>query len=396
MVTACPVYATETRGASSSYSELPREGLPIPGPDETSPLLRDQRTQRTKENLSERWHSARLSASTFVDRNTGLLLVAASQFFFALMGISVKWLSSLNEPVPTLELIWLRMVMTYIYSVVYMYMRKIPSPLLGPKGVRTLLVLRGFTGFFTLSGMYFSLQYLSLSDATALTFISPILTGFSGAVFLRETLSLKETFAGLCNFFGVILIARPSFLFGSPKGNQSEMVTPGQRMLSVSAALIGVLGATGTYTLLRAIGKRAHTLHSLSFFSSQCVLISTICMIAFKIPPVIPTRILWLVMLLLVGIFGLIAQTLLTMGLQRETASRGTLGVYTSIVFAVVFEFLVFHTRPSTLSIAGTAIIMSSAIYTSLTKKTVIKPASCPTLERPALATSYTGDDPEP
>ncbi|KAI0247425.1 hypothetical protein BJV78DRAFT_1133292 [Lactifluus subvellereus] len=247
-------------------------------------------------------------------------------------------------------------------------MRKIPSPLLGPKGVRTLLVLRGFTGFFTLSGMYFSLQYLSFSDATALTFISPILTGFSGAVFLKETLSLKETFAGLCNFFGVILIARPSFLFGSPKGNQSEVVTPGQRMLSVSAALIGILGATGVYTLLRAIGKRAHTLHSLSFFSSQCVLISTICMIAFEIPPVIPTRILWLVMLLLVGIFGLIAQTLLTtlMGLQRETASRGTLGVYTSIVFAVVFEFLVFHTRPSALSIAGTAIIMSSAIYASV------------------------------
>ena len=75
----------------------------MPAPDETSPLLRDQRTQGTKENLSERWHSARLSASTFVDRNTGLLLVAASQFFFASMNISVKWLNSLNEPVPTLE-----------------------------------------------------------------------------------------------------------------------------------------------------------------------------------------------------------------------------------------------------------------------------------------------------
>jgi len=247
--------------------------------------------------------------------------------------------------------------------------------------------------------MYFSLQHLSLSDATALTFISPILTGFSGAVFLKETLSLKETFAGLCSFFGVILIARPQFLLGtnsSSKEDRSEVVTPGQRMLSISAALIGVLGATGTYTLLRAIGKRAHTFHSLSFFSSQCVLISTIAMIVFRIPPVVPTRILWLVMLLLIGIFGLIAQTLLTMGLQRETASRSTLAVYTSIVFAVVFEFLVFHTTPSALSITGTAVIMSSAIYTSLTKKTIIKPTSGPTLERPALVTSCLGDDPEP
>jgi drug/metabolite transporter (DMT)-like permease len=44
--------------------------------------------------------------------------------------------------------------------------------------------------------MYFSLQGLSLSDATVLTFIAPILTGFSGAIFLKEPLSLKELFSG--------------------------------------------------------------------------------------------------------------------------------------------------------------------------------------------------------
>ena len=44
--------------------------------------------------------------------------------------------------------------------------------------------------------MYFSLQYLSLSDATVLTFIAPILTGFSGAVFLKEPFSIGEVLAG--------------------------------------------------------------------------------------------------------------------------------------------------------------------------------------------------------
>lgn len=44
--------------------------------------------------------------------------------------------------------------------------------------------------------MYFSLQYLSLSDAMVLKFLAPILTGFSGAIFLKETLSLKEIVAG--------------------------------------------------------------------------------------------------------------------------------------------------------------------------------------------------------
>ena len=64
-------------------------------------------------------------------------------------------------------------------------------------------------------------------------------------------------------------------------------------MLLYSAALVGVLGATGACeltsrhtgsfvyhlafldTLVRAIGKRAHVFHSITFFSSQCVLGST-------------------------------------------------------------------------------------------------------------------------
>jgi len=229
-----------------------------------------------------------------------------------------------------------------------------------------------------------------------------VFQGFSGAVFLKEHLSIGEVLAGLCSFFGVVLISRPQFLFGSsqefldPSKGQLD-VTPANRMLSVIAALIGVLGATGTYTVLRAIGKRAHVLHSLTFFSSQSVLVSTLGMILFRIPPVVPTRILWVVMLFLISVLGLIAQILLTMGLQLETAGRGTLAVYTSVIFAVIFEFAVFHTTPSALSITGALVIISSSIYTSLTKrKTATKTVSATTERSPGDAsTPSPGDDPE-
>lgn len=58
----------------------------------------------------------------------------------------------------------------------------------------------GHHRFTALSGMYFSLQYLSLSDAVVLKFLAPILTGFSGTIFLGESLSLKEVTAG-CEHF---------------------------------------------------------------------------------------------------------------------------------------------------------------------------------------------------
>lgn len=50
--------------------------------------------------------------------------------------------------------------------------------------------------FIGLYGIYFSLQYLSLSDATVLTFLSPMFTAVAGAVFLKEHLTLKQVLAG--------------------------------------------------------------------------------------------------------------------------------------------------------------------------------------------------------
>jgi|SRR6266404_3150472 len=70
----------------------------MPDASETSPLLRHKQTPRR--NISEWWKSSR---SSFFEDNLGLLLVAASQFFFSAMNVSVKWLNSSDEPVPTLE-----------------------------------------------------------------------------------------------------------------------------------------------------------------------------------------------------------------------------------------------------------------------------------------------------
>jgi drug/metabolite transporter (DMT)-like permease len=49
--------------------------------------------------------------------------------------------------------------------------------------------------FFGLFGIYFSLQYLSLSDATVITFLAPTCTAIAGAVFLHETLRKTELYA---------------------------------------------------------------------------------------------------------------------------------------------------------------------------------------------------------
>ena len=79
------------------------------------PLSTDPRTELdvVGENVSERIPSIQylcslidlffLKCKAFADMNTGLLLVATSQIFFALMHTAVKVINSLDPPISALE-----------------------------------------------------------------------------------------------------------------------------------------------------------------------------------------------------------------------------------------------------------------------------------------------------
>lgn len=308
---------------------------------------------------------------SFSASNAGMLLIIYSQFFFASMDISVKLLNGLDPPVHALQIVVIRMGITFLCCEVYMTVMGIPDPIIGPKGVRMMLFIRGATGFFGLSGMYWSLQYLSVADATVLVFLTPLTTAVAGSVFLKEGYSVKQAVAGVFSLLGVILIGRPSFLFGSlnaiPQGFPDA--APAQRLAGVGACMVSVLGNTGAYTSIRAIGKRAHPMHVMTYFSLWCTVISSLGMVVFSIPVVYPTSWMWMLLLLMIGVFGFAAQTLLTMGLQRETVSRGVTGMYAQVFFVVVLERLFFGVIPSLLSVLGAAIIMSSALYVVMQKQ---------------------------
>jgi len=354
------------------------------------PVVEDQESDTGLDHLEEgtstgnqteerSWRRLSKKASRLYWDNLGLLLITASQAFFACMNLFVKLLTASDDPVPALELIWIRMVITYVCCMTYMLVKKVEHPWVGPPGVRLLLVARGVSGFFGLFGIYYSLQYLTLSDATVLTFLSPTLTGVVSYFLLKEPFSRKQAMAGLFSLFGVVLIARPDSLFGTDgEDDATEEADSAQRLTAVGVALLGVMGSTGAYTSMRAIGKNAHTLHSLTYFSLYCVIVSTTLMIAQRIPIVVPASGMFLLFLFLIGIFGFIAQVLLVLGFQNETASRGSMAIYTLILFSGALEQIVLHVQPAALSVLGAVIIISSAIYIALTKQSTTdgKPGS--------------------
>ncbi|TFK25310.1 hypothetical protein FA15DRAFT_703853 [Coprinopsis marcescibilis] len=360
-----PLLAEERPGSSTAW-------------DQTTSSEEDALGDAPRESWTRRLLS---SLKRVVMNNAGMLLIAAAQIFFSLMNVTVKRLNGMDPPVSALELVAVRMSVQYLCCIVYILVNKVPDPWLGPKGVRLLLVFRGFTGFVSLFGMYYSLQYLSLSDATVLQFLAPMCTAVVGALLLGETFTFSQSIAGFVSIAGVVLIARPASIFGphvdslltetvpSLVRRDGDYALTSDRSLAVGIALVGVVGATGAYISLRAIGKRAHPFHAMNQHAGQSVIVSAIGMALTREKFIIPTSIAWLAMMCLMGIFGFFAQLLLTLGLQRETAGRGSMSIYTQIVFATIFERVFFNAVPPLLSVIGTFLIISSAVYVALSKE---------------------------
>jgi drug/metabolite transporter (DMT)-like permease len=230
-----------------------------------------------------------------------------AQLFGTAMNVATRLLevsANHGRGMHPLQILFTRMALTVLCGCAYMSYTRTPHFPLGAPAVRPLLVIRGFAGFFGVFGMYYSLMYLPLAEATVITFLAPGLASWACSVLLGEPFTRAERIGGGVSLLGVVLIARPAMIFqvfsaGSDGGQTAaaaaaavppspssssaandtltargmavhdlDTVTPLQRLCAVGVALVGVLGAATAYTVLRWIGKRAHPLISVNYFAT--------------------------------------------------------------------------------------------------------------------------------
>ncbi|KAI9678142.1 MAG: hypothetical protein M1817_006086 [Caeruleum heppii] len=283
------------------------------------------------------------------------------------------------------------MGITVVLCCGYMWYTSVPDFPFGKPEVRLLLVARGMGGFFGVYGMYYSLLYLPIAEATVITFLAPTVACWACSILIHEPFTRMEQVAGLVSLLGVVLIARPAaFLFGSNTApiatgdidgtpvpdthkssgaNSLDDVTSMQRLGAVGVALLGVAGAACAYTTIRWIGKRAHPLISVNYLATWCSIVSVVGLLV--VPGVdfrLPANLRQWGLLLFLGLCGFAMQLLLTTGLQHEKSSRATNMVYTQMLFALTFDKLLWGTTPGALSIVGSSLILSSAIYVAVPK----------------------------
>jgi drug/metabolite transporter (DMT)-like permease len=240
-----------------------------------------------------------------------------------------------------------------------------------------------------------SLMYLPLSDATVITFLSPVIAGYGCHLLIGEPFTRTEQIASYVSLFGVILISRPtSFHSGgvdptiSPplpgpsnttsNGYDFPVPTSQQRLGAIAVAMLGVCGTAVALTVIRWIGKRAHPILSVTYFAVWCAFVSTVVLATashlpapFTSPhlhfalPASPRQ--W-AMLFFLGTCGFIMQFLMTAGLAHEKSNRATNMVYTSMLFALLWDRWVFGTVPGMWSLLGSGLILGSAIYVAVQK----------------------------
>ncbi|KAF2692279.1 hypothetical protein K458DRAFT_411935 [Lentithecium fluviatile CBS 122367] len=338
----------------------------------------------------------------FWTTNKGLAYVLFSQLFGTLMNVTTRKLEiegNNGQGYHPFQILFARMGITVVFASIYMWRNKTEHFPFGLKEVRPLLVARGLSGFFGVFGMYYSLLYLPLADATVITFLAPSLACWACSYLINEPFTRMEQIAAYVSLFGVVLIARPASLFSflshskdsvppttgdagfipSPVNTtvdtphrfaaDYDSVTPAQRAAAVGVAMLGVLGAAGAYTTIRWIGKRAHPLLSVNYFATWCTIVSTVMM--FALPDVgflLPKSLKDWAYLIFLGICGFVMQFLLAAGLQYEKSSRATNMVYMQMLFALAFDKLVFDSTPSALSIVGSSLILGSAVYVAMHK----------------------------
>lgn len=266
--------------------------------------------------------------------------MAVSALFFSLMAALAKLAGG---TVPLFEIVFARSLVVAVLSGA-----RLVHEGRGFRGREPgILVLRGVLGFGALTCFYFAVVRLPLADATVIHFMNPVFTAFIATVVLREHLGAAEALLVLASLSGVLLVARPGFLFGGG----------GLDALPVVVGLCGALLSAGAYVTVRRLRAEPPML-IVFYFATVCTLLSVpMVFVGWEMPEPF-----MLLVLLGVGLATHLGQVFVTWGLHMERAGRASAVGYLQIVFAAGWGWLFFREVPDAWTWVGAAVIVASTL----------------------------------
>ena len=220
---------------------------------------------------------------------------------------------------------------------------------------------RSLFGTIAMASIFIALRNLELAETVAMTFAGPIFVTLFSIFFLSEKVRLTRWSAVIIGFIGVIFISRPGF-----ETANIFYVFP----------IIFCLGFAAVCILIRKLTLYGESVWLIAFYFT---LVSGLCGLA-TLPFggwSMPTKIDF-ILLILIGLFGSVANILLTVSYKLAEVSLTTPLKYLALVYAIAFGFFIFQEIPSFYTILGAGLIVVSSliIFTRerQLKKAVIMP----------------------
>ena len=217
-------------------------------------------------------------------------------------------------------------------------------------GIKFLKTDKPFLHFFrSLAGLtgnimfFLAFQRLPVADVTVISQAVPIFSCIFAIIFLNELIGWRRWLAILIGFSGVIIAINPT----------------GTIAIASIYALIGTLMWSTTIIFLRLLGTTEHPVKTVFYFMLVSFIITSFFQpFLWKEPSV---KVIGLFFGL--GLSAFLTQLLMTYALQKAPASIVSPFNYTGIVWAIIFDFLIWNSHPVFTTILGGLIITLSGIY---------------------------------
>ena len=273
----------------------------------------------------------------------GMLLMMAAVAMLAVMDSISKYLTLFY---PVIMVVWSR----YLFHTLFVLL--VLGPRLRWRFVRTTrLALQGLRGLCLVgSSLFFvsATKFLPLADATAISFLTPILVTLMAVVLLKEKVDFARWIAVFCGFVGVLII-----------------IHPGAGVFAWASLLpLGTVVCLSSYQVLSRRLAQLESPFTSIFYAGLVglVLLTPLISCVWQMPQSWPHALA----LVSIGVIGGASHLLMMIAYGYAPASRLAPFSYTQLIWVSLISYFFFGGFPELKSLLGIAILLGCGLFTAL------------------------------
>ncbi len=214
-----------------------------------------------------------------------------------------------------------------------------------------LYIVRVAFSFASVSAFFYALSMISVGEATAISFLSPLFGTLFAILLLGEVVRLRRWAALLVGFAGAMIMLQP---WGGEGGGTGAGLGSGQLAALFSAMCVGIIGP-----LVKQLTGADD--------ADRIVFITAALMTPLSLVPAMfswswPTGMQWLLVVLL-GLFTVLGHMTLVRGYVATDASLVMTFKFSRLPFAVALGYLFFNETIAATTWVGALIIFSAGVY---------------------------------